>query len=78
MRGYTREEAVALCARVREMSQSLVSTPDRMQCQQCRQESEGHVERAYMARRPGYLGCDLINRLWARTKRAHSDRATDS
>ena len=72
MKGYTRAEAVALCSRVREQSQAIVATPDRMQCRRCLKESEGDPDRMYMAGKPGYLGCDLMNRLRARATRARS------
>lgn len=72
MKGYTKAEAVALCSRVREQSQAFVSTPGRNQCWQCQKQSGDDPELMYMARKPGYLGCDLMNKLWARTARAHS------
>jgi len=70
--GYTRAEAVAQCSRVREQSRAAVSTPDRMRCWQCLRQSGEDPDRMYMASKPGYLGCDLMNRLWARSERAHS------
>lgn len=73
MNGHTRTEAMALCNRVREQNQATVATPDRMQCWQCQKLSGGDPDLMYMARKPGYLGCDLMNRLWARTRRAHSE-----
>jgi hypothetical protein len=72
MNGYTRAEAVALCSRVREQSRAVVSTPDRMRCWQCLRQSGGDPDLMYMARKPGYLGCDLMNRLRTRTERARS------
>ncbi len=72
MRGLTRDEAVALCARVREQGQAMLSTPDRRQCWRCQQESQGDPDRMYIARSPGFLGCDLVNKLRARSERARS------
>lgn len=72
MSGHTRAEAVALCNKVQEQNRAFVSTPDRMQCWQCRKSSGGDPDRMYMARKPGYLGCDLINRLRARTERTRN------
>jgi len=72
MEGYTRAEAVALCSRVREQSSAVVSTTSRGQCWQCQKASGGNPDEMYMSRKPGYRGCDLMNRLWARTGRARS------
>ena len=74
MNGYTKAEAVAvaLCNKVRKQNQASVSTPDRMQCWHCQRQSGVDTNRMYMAGKPGYLGCDLMNRLQARTERAHS------
>jgi len=72
MVGYTRAEAVALCSKVREQSSAVVSTTNRAQCWQCQRVSGGNPDEMYMSRKPGYLGCDLINRLRARTGRARS------
>ena len=70
MEGLTRSEAVVLCSRVREQNQATLSSPDRIQCWKCVRSSGGNPERMIMASAPGYLGCDLINKMLARTKRA--------
>ena len=72
MRGLTREEAVALCNKVQEQNSAVLSTPGRLQCWQCQRESHGEPARMYMSRKPGYLGCDLMNTLRARVERARS------
>lgn len=72
MNGYTKAVAVALCNKVREQNQASVSTPDRMQCWHCQRQSGGDPDHMYMARKPGCLGCDLVNRLRARSERARS------
>lgn len=72
MKGLTREDAVALCSRVQEQNSAVVSNPGRLQCWQCQRESQGEPDRMYMSRKPGYLGCDLINTLRARSTRARS------
>lgn len=72
MEGLTRLEAVALCSTVREQNQAALSSPTRMQCWQCLKASEGDPDRMYMSRSPGFLGCDLMNKLRARAARARS------
>ncbi len=72
MERITREEAVALCAKAREQSRAALSSPTRRLCWQCQQQSGGDIDHSYMATRPGFLGCDLVNRLRARAKRARS------
>jgi hypothetical protein len=72
MKGLTREDAVALCNKVQEQNSAVLSTPGRLQCWQCQRESQGDPDRMYVARKPGYLGCDLVNRLRARVERALS------
>lgn len=72
MRGSTKDEAIALCAQVREQNRASLSSPSRTLCWQCQQESGGDADRSYLARKPGYLGCDLVNRLRARSNRARS------
>lgn len=72
MRGLTREEAVALCSKVREQSWAVVSTTVRNECWRCQRASEGDPDKMVMASKPGNLGCDLINRLRARSDRARS------
>lgn len=72
MRGITKDEAIALCAKVREQNRASLSSPSRRLCWQCQQESGGDIDRSYMAGKPGYLGCDLVNRLRARSHRALS------
>lgn len=72
MQALTRDEAVALCSKVREQSHAVLSSIVRRECWQCRRASGGNPDLMYMSRKPGYLGCDLINRLRARIERAHS------
>ncbi len=69
MRGISREEAIALCAKVREQNQASLASPSRPLCWQCQQESDGEVDGSYMARKPGFLGCDLVNRQRTRSER---------
>ncbi len=71
MEGITREEAVALCSKVQEQNRAALSSPARMQCWQCQRDSGGEVDRTYMAAMPGFLGCDLVNKLRTRMERAH-------
>ncbi|MBN1857011.1 MAG: hypothetical protein JW846_08675 [Dehalococcoidia bacterium] len=72
MEGLTRDEAVLLCSRVREQNQATVYSPERIQCWKCVRSSGGNPDAMLMTRSPGYLGCDLINKLLARMKRASS------
>ncbi len=72
MEHLTREEAVDLCRRVREQNQAMISAPGRTHCRLCNQSSGDEPDRMYMARRPGYLGCDLINGMRARLRRART------
>jgi hypothetical protein len=72
MEGLTKDEAVALCRKVREQNQAVISAPGRMQCRNCRRMSGDDPDRMYMAARPGYLGCDLINGMRARLRRART------
>jgi hypothetical protein len=72
MEGLTKLEAVALCSTVREQNHAVLSSPTRMQCWQCLNASEGDPDRMYMSRMPGFLGCDLMNKLRARAARARS------
>jgi len=74
MDGLTRDEAVALCRKVREQNQAVVSAPGRTQCRQCFHLSGPDPEKTYMARRSGYLGCDLMNSMRARMQRARTFR----
>ncbi len=74
MKGISQEEAVALCAKVREQNRATLSSPTRMLCWQCQQDSGGDVLETYMTRKPGFLGCDLVNKLRARSERARSPR----
>jgi len=70
MRALTRDEAVALCARVREQGRAVLSSMVRSECWRCQRESGMNPDLMYMSRKPGYLGCHLMNRLRARTERA--------
>lgn len=72
MEGLTRAEAVALCSRVREQNHAVLSSPARAQCWKCQTVSEGELDRMYMSRKPGFLGCDLMNKLRARAERARN------
>jgi hypothetical protein len=72
MAGYTRVEAMALCSKVREQGSALLSNTVRTQCLRCQRAAEGDPDLMNMSKKPGYLGCDLMNRLWARSGRAHT------
>ena len=74
MKEISQGEAVALCAKVREQNRAALSSPTRMLCWQCQQDSGGEVSETYMARKSGFLGCDLVNKLRARSDRARSQR----
>ena len=72
MEGLTRDEAVALCRKVREQNQAAVSAPGRTQCRQCLHLSSQDPDKMYAAGRSGYLGCDLMNGMRARMRRART------
>ena len=72
MEELTREQAESLCSQVREQNQAKLFTPERMQCWRCLRSSAGDPDRKYMADRPGYLGCPLMNKLRTRMERARS------
>lgn len=72
MEGITKAEAVALCTRVREQSRAVLSNTNRTECWQCQKASGGDPDLMYMSRKPGYLGCDVINALRARTRRTRN------
>ena len=68
----SRSEAEKLCSLVREQGMATLFSPDRARCHQCMRVSKGNPDLMLMGKRPGYRGCDLVNRLWARLERAHS------
>jgi len=70
MNELTREAAVSLCSKVREQNRACLSSSDRMECWRCERQSSGNPGRMYMSRIPGYLGCELVNKLRARSERA--------
>ncbi len=70
MEELTREEAESLCLQVREQNRATLFTSERMQCWHCLRSSGGDPGRRYMAARPGYLGCSLMNKLRTRMERA--------
>ena len=72
MAGLTKDEAVVLCSSVREQNQATLFSPERIQCWKCVRASRNNPDAMIMASKPGYLGCDLINKLLARIKRASS------
>jgi len=72
MEDLTREEAESLCSQVREQNQAKLFTPERMQCWRCLRSSDGDPDRRYMAGKPGYLGCSLMNKLRTRMERART------
>jgi hypothetical protein len=68
----SRHEAEELCYLVREQGMATLFSPDRARCHQCLHASRGDPDLMLMGRRPGYQGCDLVNRLRARLARARS------
>ncbi len=72
MEELTREEAESLCSQVREQNQATLFGSERMQCWRCLRSSSGDPDRMYMAAKPGYLGCSLMNKLRTRMARARS------
>ncbi|MBE9506311.1 MAG: hypothetical protein IMY84_05785 [Chloroflexi bacterium] len=72
MEKLTREEAESLCSQVREQNQATLFTSERMQCWHCTRSSGGDPDRMYMAAKPGYLGCSLMNKLRRRMERSRS------
>ena len=72
MEPLLRNEAEELCALVREQGQATLFSPDRARCHECWHASRGDPDRMLMGTRQGYRGCDLVNRLRARSERARS------
>lgn len=68
----SRHEAEELCSLVREQGLATLFSPDRARCHQCMRASRGDPDLMLMGKRPGYRGCDLVNRLRARLERARS------
>ena len=72
MEPLLREDAEELCALVREQGQATLFSPDRARCHACMHASGGDPALMLMGKRSGYRGCDLVNRLRARSTRARS------